>query len=568
MNCHMKLNENAANRYSYVGEIYNEGEKSRKQKILSTMSPVWRGLHENGYIHIHDLDAYGLTNNCLTFNILADFPYSRFKLDTDSQYYRIISTFDYLKSLFADIGNEQSGGMALANFDNDVATILETLKVELDNVSREIIAACIRDLIEWCNHTHTRMGQTSYYVSFNIGLADSEMAHFLAFTLIDEFEKAGDLVYKPNIIFKVCRGVNRDECDRNYDLFVKSLRCTAKKMIPTYLLCDCKMDADVNPAKLSVMGCRTRVVNDLFGEDTSIGRGNIDNISINLPRLAFETVTENPEANLENKYIIFKEKWDSVANITKDILIDRFNQVCNRTKDDFPINTNHRLWLIPFEDPKEVFKHGTLSIGFIGLSEAIEIITGKRFYNDDYAYNLALCFVKHMRQYCDTLRDKYHLNFSLLATSGELISGRFIDIDRKQFNGFDAICEKGYYTNSFHINVDSDLPAFQKIQKEGVFHEYCNGGCITYAELSEAPLSNDEGLREYIEFAIQNGVHYLGFNFPKDVCDECGKSGIFDECPVCNSKHITHIRRVSGYLEILDCFTTGKKNEVKARRSN
>jgi ribonucleoside-triphosphate reductase len=112
------------------------------------------------------------------------------------------------------------------------------------------------------------------------------------------------------------------------------------------------------------------------------------------------------------------------------------------------------------------------------------------------------------------------------------------------------------------------LPTFKKLQLEGIFHNYCNGGCITYAELGEAPLSNDEGLMEYIEEAIKSGVHYLGFNFPKDVCNECGTSGVFDVCPHCNSTSITRIRRVSGYLEILDGFTKGKKNEEKTRRAN
>ncbi len=180
----------------------------------------------------------------------------------------------------------------------------------------------------------------------------------------------------------------------------------------------------------------------------------------------------------------------------------------------------------------------------------------------------ALGFVKHMREYCDFLRGQYQLNFSLLATSGELISGRFIDYDKDEFGGHPEIFDKGFYTNSFHINVDSELPAFKKIQMEGLFHEICNGGCITYVELGEAPLGNDEGLREYVECAIASGTHYLGFNFPKDICRDCKATGVFDTCPVCGGKHITRIRRVSGYLEILDGFTKGKKNEEKTRKAN
>ena len=116
--------------------------------------------------------------------------------------------------------------------------------------------------------------------------------------------------------------------------------------------------------------------------------------------------------------------------------------------------------------------------------------------------------------------------------------------------------------------MDSGLPGYKKIQLEGLFHELCNGGCITYLELGEAPLGNEESLEEYINLAVKSGIHYLGFNFPKDVCNNCRTSGVFDSCPKCKSKDITRIRRVSGYLEILDGFTNGKKAEEKNRRKN
>ncbi len=561
-----KCNENAANRYSYVGEVYNVGERKRKEEILNSLPIEWSDLHKKGYIHIHDLDAYGLTYNCLTFNLLKDFPYERFK-DMNEQR-KILVAFEYIKKLFADIGNEQSGGMAIANFDNEIAYILENLGVAFNENNKSTISNAIYNLIVWCSDTHTRMGQTSYYVSLNIGLAKDEFARFITYTLIDEFEKAGDLIFKPNIIFKVKGGVNRFEEDKNYDLLKKSLLCTAKKMIPTYVLCDSEPNKNVDAEKLAIMGCRTRVVADLFGENSSIGRGNIDNISINLPRLALEVDREFGKLSIDEKIAKFIDKWDSVAKTTKDILLDRFNKVCSRLPEDFPINKKHHLWIEDFDDVRQVFRHGTLSLGFIGLSEAFEVLTGERYYNNADAYVSALGFVKHMRDYCEFLRKEYNLNFSLLATSGELISGRFIDMDRTEFTPSVQIFEKEFYTNSFHINVDSDLSAFRKIQLEGLFHDICNGGCITYVELGEAPLGNDEGLLEYIEHAIKSGVHYLGFNFPKDVCNMCGASGVFDECPVCKSKEITRIRRVSGYLEILDGFTKGKKNEEKNRRAN
>ena len=556
-------NDNAANRKSYVGKVYNLGEKQEKKRILSSLKPEWAKLHEEGYIHIHDLDAYGLTYNCLTFDILNAFPYKKFEGLNQTE--TIVAVFDFIKELLAQMGNEQSGGMSFANFDIDFANIFSALNVQLRG-NESLFRASIRSLILWCNNIHTRMGQTSYYVTFNVGLGTDEFSRFLTFTLLDCFYNSGELVYKPNIVFKVHAGINRFKCDPNFDLLEKSLLCTAKKMIPTYLLCDCEADKNVDPLKLSIMGCRTRVVDDVHGIIGAIGRGNIDNISINLPRLALETAAETTD--VESRIALFKEKWVRVAEITKDILIDRFNKTCKSDISLFPTNQEYKLWCEDINEVglSEAFKHGTLSLGFIGLSEAFEILTGEKYWINDKNRFTALEIVSFMRKYVDSLRDNLHMNFSLLATSGELISGRFVEIDKTLYSN--EVLNKDFYTNSFHIDVDSKLPAYKKLEIEGPFHIYSNGGCISYVELSEAPFGNAEGLDELVEVAIKSGVHYLGFNFPKDVCSECGTSGTFDKCPFCGSHHITRIRRVSGYLEVQDFFAKGKMNESKTRKAN
>lgn len=559
-------NDNAANRTSYVGYIYNIGEKNIKKDVLNSINKEWKELHNKGYIHIHDLDAYGLTYNCLTFDILKRFPYEKFINVSDTC--KIIYLFDYIKEIFEKIGNEQSGGMAFANFDNDIATIIKKLRIDYRNHEEEI-SSCIGSLIIWCNNNHTRMVQTSYYVTLNIGLAKTDCARFIAKSLLLNFKNSDDKIFKPNIVFKVSKGINLTHNDKNYDLFKLALECSAKKMIPTYLICDCKMDKDINPESISVMGCRTRVVSDLYNKNGSIGRGNIANITINLPRLALEIDKDFKNKSIEIKIEKFLSKWDSVANLVKDILLDRYNKTCKRLINDFPANKEYNLWCEDIELGLEnLFKHGTLSIGFIGLSEAMEILTYNKFYKDDKTINRSLYVIKHVREFCDNLINKYKLNFSLLATSGEYISGRFIDIDKKYFKPSIDIFSKGFYTNSFHIDVDSSLSFYEKILIEGKFHEYCNGGCITYLELKEAPLDNIEGLEDLIIIALNNNIHYLGFNYPKDICNDCNYSGIYDICPKCNSSNITRIRRVSGYLEILDGFTKGKKAEVKYRKNN
>lgn len=561
-------NENAANRLSYVGHVYGVGEKAIKKGVLESLPEQWSRLHREGYIHIHDLDAYGLTYNCLTFDF-DNLDLSR--VNDPSEQGRIIGLFSFLKLMIEEYGNEQSGGMAFANFDNDIDRMLVTLKVGDCPENEAILRSCIRNFILFCNDNHTRMGLVSYYVTLNIGLAKTERAKSIACMVIEEFESLGDMVFKPNIVFKVHEGVNRNEGDPNYGIYRKALLCTAKKMIPTYLLCDCSEDRRTDPETLSVMGCRTRVVDDLFGQKGAVGRGNIDNISINLPRLALEIDRDFRDSSFEEKMETFRKRWRDVAGVVKDILIDRYQKVIAQTKDDFPTNQRFNLWKTRFDTAKdlgEVFKHGTLSIGFIGLSEAFEVLSGRKFFLDGAICLAAAGFVSFMRDYCDTLRSITGLNFSLLATSGELISGRFTEIDEKRFSPQCDIFGKGYYTNSFHVEVDSGLPAKRKIQTEGIFHPYCNGGSITYVELGEAPLGNDEGLMELVETAVESGVRYLGFNFPKDICDECGASGVFDECPCCGSRKITRIRRVSGYLEILDGFTKGKKAEERNRRRN
>jgi len=562
-------NDNAANRTSYVGNVYNIGEKKYKEDILNSLPVKWAFLHRKGYIHIHDLDAYGLTYNCLAFNLVNHFPIEEFEsIKSDSG--RIIHLFELIKELFTKIGNEQSGGMAFANFDNEMAEMMNMLEIKFTKEIKELFKSLIRELILWCNGNHTRMGQTSYYITFNVGLAKNNLARFVCQTLLDEFENTNDLVFKPNIVFKVKSKINFEKETKNHFLLEKALAVTAKKMIPTYILCDSKTNQNIDPEKLAIMGCRSRIVQDEFGSEGAVGRGNIANISINLPKLALEVDRDLKTNDLDAKLDAFEKNWDKVARITKDILMDRYQKLCKLKKDDFPTNLETQLWCESFDrdNLEEVFKHGTLSIGFIGLGEAVEVLTGHKYYENIQSYMYALGIVKHMKDYVDFLRNEYKMNFSLLATAGELISGRFIDIDKELYKPEVDIFSKGFYTNSFHIDVDSKLPGYKKIQMEGLFHEYCNGGCITYIELGEAPLSNIEGLLEYLNIATEAGTHYLGFNFPKDVCNKCGTTGVFDICPKCKSNNITRIRRVSGYLEILDGFTKGKKNEVKARRAN
>jgi ribonucleoside-triphosphate reductase len=551
--------DNAADRMTFVGEIFSLGEAKRREEVLKRLPPEWSTLHKDGHIHIHDLDAFGLTYNCLTVDLRKFFPYERFIGRSPEA--KIIGLFDFLKEFLTKLGNEQSGGMAFANFDIEAADVLSRLGFSVLDINEAVFNAALGSFFVWCSNSHERLGKVSYYVSLNIGLAQDNFGKFICKAVLQEFGKTPATVFKPNIVFKVKKGINAEKNDAGYYLFQTALKTTTVKMIPTYLLCDSAPNADADSEKLAVMGCRTRVVDNKYGIKGSVGRGNIANIAINLPRIAMEL-----SGGSVNE---FCKAWDKIANTVAEILEARYKAlVTERTAEDFRTNSQYDLYCVPFTDPlDEVFKNGTLSIGFIGLSEAVEVLTGKKFYKDGEAYSVAKQIVNHMRDFTNARRDATKFNYSLLATSGELISGRFTDLDVK--NGFQhKVTKKGFYTNSFHVEVDSGLSSFDKITREAPFHTFCNGGCISYVEFKEAPINNERALEELIAHATQQGIHYLGFNFDLDICGDCGGKGIFDKCPECGSQDIIRVRRVSGYLEILEYFTKGKKKEVMHRRRN
>ncbi|MDH5645184.1 MAG: hypothetical protein OEZ01_04210, partial [Candidatus Heimdallarchaeota archaeon] len=546
--------ENASQRSSFVGQVFDRGEKIVKKRILDTLPKEWSDLHINGYLHLHDLEAYEITYNCLTFDIVKSFPFNKFEGISSSR--KIMKVFDFYKDIITKIGNEQSGGMSFANFDTDTAFILNKLNVDLSDYNRNILRDQINGFITWCNDGHERMGKVSYYVSLNIGLGLDVYSQTICEYVLDEFYNSPVTNIKPNIIFKLKGGINKNQNDVNYYLYEKAVNCTIKKMIPTYLLADCASNKLYDANKLAIMGCRTRVVDNVFGEPTAIGRGNIVYLSINLPKIALEIDREFKDRTIQFKLEEYYKLWKKIAISASEILLHRFTNLTKLSKSNFPNNVNNNLWITSFKEATsldDVFKHGTLSIGFIGLSEMIEVLTGNKYYESEENYQIAKDFVTFMRKFTDELRLQHNKNFSLLATSGEFISGRFPSIDSKEYSH--PVTKKKFYTNSFHVNVDSNLSAFEKVKFEGYFHRLTNGGCITYIELNSAPIGNSEAIIEVIRAAETAGVHYLGFNYPLDICNKCGEKGVFDFCEYCGSNDILRIRRVSGYLEILDYFT-------------
>ena len=559
--------DNASQRLKASSHIFNIGCKEAKRRTLEKLDTRFSMLHMEGKIHIHDLETYKYTYNCLQMDVLQGFPYERFIGFSDFR--KISSIFDHYQNIILKLGHEQSGGIGFPNFDKEIAVLFKRLDLDDNEINRQILRDSIESFTDWLNENHERNCQYSFYVTLNLGLSTSEIGRFTTRSAIEYFMNSSMDVIKPNIIFKIKKGVNFLPDDPNHDLFRLAVKSTCMKMIPTYLIFDSKSNEMWDPQKVAIMGCRTKVVANLYGEPRSIGRANIDYISINLPRLALEIDHDHLYLNIDDKFKLFKEKWTETATIVKDILLDRYNSLLKLKPEDFPCNYRFNLWIQDFKTAdslEDIFKNGTLSVGFIGLSEAVEILSGMKYYSSDENYTRALDIVKHMRNVVDGFIKQYNLNFTLLASSGEYISGRFPSIDSKYFNH--PVLEKEFYTNSFHVDVDSRLHPVQKIRFEGPFHIYANGGCISYVEFSSAPLNNTEAIEEVIEASIDNGVNYLGINFPLDQCRTCGESGTFDICTKCGSKEIYRIRRVSGYLEELNFFTVGKKAEVAHRTPN
>ncbi len=442
--------ENASDRKSYVGTIFNKGSDFTKKEILHNLPKEWSDLHTKGYIYIHDLDAYGITYNCLNFNILNKFPFDELNHYNDTL--KILEIFGHFRNIIAKMANGQSGGMEFANFDEDISTIFEKLQIKYNEKNMELLSASILSFIRWINGVHERCGLTSYYVTLNLGLSTNTLGQKITEYVLKSFRMAGPKVFNPNIVFKIKEGINLKKSDPNYYLLEFALATTCEKMIPTYVLCDSESNREYDPKNLSVMGCRTRVVQNIFGESTGIGRGNISNITINLPRIALDINVAHPSVEAEQKVSLFLEKWRKIASITVNILLDRYNKLIGMDKSYFPTNMAFDLWIGGFSTAtslEEIFRNGTQALGFIGLSETIEILIGSRYYETNFGTELALKIVREMRAYTDNLINIYNLNFSLLATAGEQISGSLPEKDCKYYDH--PVMKKGFYTNSFHV---------------------------------------------------------------------------------------------------------------------
>lgn len=442
-------------------------------------------------------------------------------------------------------------------------------------------------LIHNLNTMHSRAGAQVPFTSVNFGTDTSAEGRLV----VEQFLRAtwaglgnGETPIFPISIFKVKEGINYNEGDPNYDLFKLSMKVSAKRLFPNFVFMDAPFnlegyDPNDYRTEIATMGCRTRVYASVFEESNNrvTSRGNNSFTSINLPRIAIKhgiALKKRETADLEG---FFKE-LDSRIELVINQLLERYEIQANKRVRDFPFLMGEGLWigsnkLGPDDTLRDVIKHGTLSVGFIGLAETLVALTGHHHGESDEAQQLGLKIISFMRKKMDDACKKYTLNFSLLATPAEGLSGRFVKIDAKKYGKIKGVTDREYYTNSFHIPVYHPISAFDKIAKEAPYHALCNGGHITYVEVDGDPLNNLEAFESIIRAMKEAGIGYGSINHPVDRDPICGYSGIIgDTCPKCGRKEgsdgvgIERIRRITGYLVgTLDKWNNAKRAEERDR---
>ena len=446
------------------------------------------------------------------------------------------------------------------------------------------------------NTIHSRGGNQVVFSSINYGTDDSPEGRCIIREMLLSTEEGvgnGETPIFPIQIWKKKRGVNYLPEDKNYDLYKLACRVTAKRFFPNFLNLDAtfnqheKWKAD-DPNRyyyeVATMGCRTRVFANRHGEKTSIGRGNLSFTTVNLVKIAIESAKEaqaNLRMNFElgkdseqymtekyNKEVkkIFLNKLEMYTDIAARQLYDRYKFQCTAVAKQFPLLMSG-LWqdsekLHPEDKVEDVLKHGTLSIGFIGLAECLTALTGKHHAESEKSQKLGIEIITQMKEACDRYSERYDLNYSLLATPAEGLSGRFTRMDRKEFGTIIGVTDRDYYTNSNHVPVWYKCTAEHKAKIEAPYHELTSAGHIFYIELDGDATHNPDTVEAVVDLMDKYNMGYGSINHTRSRCLDCGFENAdanLKECPVCHSENIDTIQRITGYL----VGTTSRWNKGK-----
>ena len=637
-----------------MGTMLKYGSEGSKEFYkMYVIDPKYVKAHDNGDIHIHDMDFYTLTMTCCQIdllNLLEDgfsTGHGHLREPNDIESYAALACIAIQSNQ-----NDQHGGQSVPNFDysmapgvkkaykrlyasnlgkmleyttglEDGADVTKAICKEIeaqhgvypcmawDNNYMEIEAQALKQyaddetianvqqmakkmadkeivrktyqameaLIHNLNTMHSRAGAQVPFSSLNYGTDTSPEGRLVMESIMKATEAGlgyGETPIFPIQIFKVKEGVNYNPEDPNYDLFKLACKVSAKRLFPNFSFLDVPFNkqyyVEGRPeTECAYMGCRTRVIGNAHDPSREVvyGRGNLSFTSINLPRLAIKA---------KGDIDVFFESLDHVIDIAIGQLNERFKIQCQKKVKNFPFLMGQGIWmdsekLNPEDTIEEVLKHGTLTIGFIGLAETLKALIGQHHGESEEAQRLGIEIVAYMRKRMDEEAKKTGLNWSLIATPAEGLSGRFVRIDKEKFGIIPGVTDRDYYTNSFHVPVYYNIGAFEKIKKEAPYHELTNGGHISYIELDGDPLKNLDALEKVVRCMKENGVGYGSVNHPVDRDPVCGYTGIIDnECPFCGRKEgdgnpeFERIRRITGYLVgTMDHWNDAKTSEEKDR---
>ncbi len=460
-----------------------------------------------------------------------------------------------------------------ALLDKAQAFAVKKTESETDRITFQAMEAFVHNL----NTMHSRAGAQTPFSSINYGTDTSPEGRLVIKNLLLATEAGlgnGETPIFPIHIFKVKDGINYKQGDTNYDLFKLACRVSAKRLFPNFSFIDAPYnlkyyrEGDPN-TEIAYMGCRTRVVGNSYdpSRETIFGRGNLSFTTVNLPRIALKS---NKNLNM------FFDELDKKIDLVIDQLYERYLIQAKKRVKNFPFLMGQGVWLdsdkLDWDDEVgEVLKHGTLTVGFIGLAECLKALLGKHHGESEQAQNLGLEIIGYMRKRMDEASQKFKMNFSLIATPAEGTSGRFIKYDKKLFGIVEGITDREYYTNSFHVPVYHKINAIDKIKIEAPYHEMTNAGHITYVEVDGDPLNNLDAFEKIIRAMKESGIGYGSINHPVDRDPVCGYTGIIgDTCPSCGreegNRSFERIRRITGYLVgTLERFNDAKQAEVRDR---